>query len=916
MSRSRAGLAVVGVVAVLAALWFFGLRTPEVGVPGKGAASGSRRAGSGGAADEASGSAPRGAPGVAWDRDPEGPLRLEGQVVDQDGDPVAEALVTLRTMPPQTTRTQADGSFAFDKLISRTFYLNARAGNLVANATYKLTSTSDPVVLRARLGTTVAVQVQDESTQPIRGARIRTDRDDDPKEGDWLAQTDEAGRALVTGLEMGFAGLRVEAEGFAPGRSMVVIGEPNLDPKIASAEVTVVLHKGVAVSGRIVDEAGKPIPKARVRPIKVRSWIDPDGFSAITADEQGSFRFPVLSAGRYTFAAADGEHGRAESAPVEIADQPVRDVTITLPAGGVVAGAVVDKQGAEVPFAVVRVTIRANDQMKMYQLSRLARQVASDAHGRFEIKGLARDNLQVRAEGERAASAVAEVSLVEQLRRDDLRLTLDLDGAISGTVVDGAGEPVAEVEVRAFPDVATGGAVEPFAFTGDLATTSDGSGRFTLTGLTASAYRVSAGPGSNPFDADTSIVKVGVNDVRIVLAKPGRIVGRLVGSDGKPPTFASIHATGQLPVTTRSGEFIVSDVSPGTYEVTVRSREHTQKTVAGIKVEAGKDADAGTIELTGGRRVTGRVVDSQRRPVAGALVMAGQHMFGSDDDDDGMFREYAGGMQGPSSTRTDATGAFELRGLELGVPLQVTASHSTGKSEPVAIPPGTAEPAPLTLRLHSTGSVAGVVTVGGKPASGMMVSLIRKGERGAPLFTTTGEDGAYFIDRVGEGDYMGKATRRGSIGREPPKLLAVAGGKRTTLDFSLEGGAISLSTPVSALPDQRVDAAHILLFEGVVSLTTGEALKQRRGGSVGMDFWFPGNPPPSFKGLAPGPYSVCAQPLTGDLTNRATFKRIMEHGDTAEVICKPVTLAASPEEQTLPLALPSMKPPLPAAPAK
>src|SRR3954467_2544785 len=63
------------------------------------------------------GPAPRGlAPRWSLDVDPEGPLRLEGQVLDSEGKGVGGAEVWLGSVPARTTRTEDDGAFSFDKL--------------------------------------------------------------------------------------------------------------------------------------------------------------------------------------------------------------------------------------------------------------------------------------------------------------------------------------------------------------------------------------------------------------------------------------------------------------------------------------------------------------------------------------------------------------------------------------------------------------------------------------------------------------------------------------------------------------------------------------------------------------------------------------------------------------------------------
>lgn len=915
MKRSHAGIAVLALAAALVAVWFFVLREPEGAA--RSAAAAARTTGKGGQGGDGGelaggeGEASGDAAGDVRDRDPQGPLRLDGQILDAAGAPIGDAVVMLSTVPPSTTRSQADGSFHFDKLVSRTFTVSGRAGTLVGSTFYKLTSTSDPVVLRLRQGATVAVHVQDEAAHPVAGARIRTDGDDDPRDSTWLATSDAEGRALVTGVPGGWERFIAEAPGYAQGQGMAVVGEPNADPRLSSAEVTIVLRKGVAVSGRVLDGAGKPVAGARVRAEPSRMGM-PMWWSRSTStvsDERGGFRFAAIASGRYVLAAGDGAHARGETKPIEIADQPVNDVVITLPDGGVVAGAVVDREGAEVPFAVVRLAVRIDEQdlESMMMGNQQARQVTSDAHGRFEIQGVARTRLQLRAEGESASSAIAEVSLLEVSRKDDVRLVLDVEGIISGTVVDENGEPLAELGVNVFPDVMGGAGGEGLLLRNMTSTTTDGSGGFVLRGLADVKYRIwasRAGEGGGWGD-DVVTAKPGDRNVRLILATPGRISGRLVGSDGKPPAFATVTATDQIPVTTRNGEFTVNEVAPGTYELAVRTPDHAAHTVSNLRVVAGKTTDAGTIELASGRRLTGRVIDAQKRPVAGARVRAGRYLpsFG---DEDGMF-------EGPAEMRiasatTDAGGAFELRGLLPGQELRVEASHASGRSTVLEVAAGAEDPPPVTLQLRGTGSVAGTITIGGKPFPRLQIMVALENEDSRRM-GFSGADGSYLVEGVPEGSQIVMVRGNGLTAKELKQRVTVVAGQRAKLDFKIEGGALTLIVPISALRGQQVDAAQIYLFEGTVSVSNGQAMTDRFGqGGLGVEFWFGGAPPPAFKALSPGSYTVCAMPITGQIRDSKLMERIWENLKVLSVQCKPVKLAAAPLEQRLAFELPAMVP--------
>src|SRR4051812_39793266 len=68
----------------------------------------------------------RGDATVLVDDDPAGGLRLEGLVLDADDRPVGGATVVVSANPSRTVKTETDGSFAFDKLVGRSYTLLAR----------------------------------------------------------------------------------------------------------------------------------------------------------------------------------------------------------------------------------------------------------------------------------------------------------------------------------------------------------------------------------------------------------------------------------------------------------------------------------------------------------------------------------------------------------------------------------------------------------------------------------------------------------------------------------------------------------------------------------------------------------------------------------------------------------------------
>lgn len=915
MKRSHVGIIGIGIlIAAAAAVWFFFVRAPAPSAK-KPPAIATSASPSGSAAAEPAKPPPPSGPELRWewDRDPEGPLRLDGQVVDQDGEPVGDALIVISTQPPATTRSQADGSFFFDKLVARRFTLSARAGARVGSVQTKLTSTSDPVVLRVRAGATVAVLVHDEAEKPIAGATVRLEGSEDFGASAPTATTSAEGKALLSGVEGGWTSVVAEAPGYARGAVSSMVGAASPDGKPV-AELSLTLLRGVAVSGQVVDERGKPVAGARVSYDTSGFGLGGGGRGEAKSDDKGGFRFAALAPGQYTFGASDGEHVRSLSTPIEVGAQPVRDVLITLRTGGSVRGTVVDRAGAAVPFAVVRIAPHPDGGMREAMIG--ARQVASDERGAFEIRGLPRARLQLRAEGEAAASAILEVSLVEAARQEGLQVVLDVEGAISGVVVNERGEPMPELSVRCAPDFTAGAALDSFALTGMSSTTSDGSGAFTVRGLPPGAYRlwVDREGASGAGYERSQPAKPGDRDVRIVVAAPGRILGKIATGEGKAPALAKVSLSMTSQVTTRDGAFVLAEVEPGKYDVRMRGPDFAERVLRDVQVSAGKDTDLGTITVVRGRRVTGLVVDGEQRPVAGAKVrLAAFLVFEA-----GNTRDLTNGfddMQGVATATSDATGAFTLTGVSSLKQSQLAAETAQGRSEVATVPPGEGDPPPFTLRLRSFGSIAGAVTVNGKPAGRVSFNVQSKDAKAsAAIFATSNEDGSYVLERIPEGTYTVSAQRAGAMSmRAVTADVKVVAGRRSKLDFDIEEGkGATLEVQVSALPSQEVNAAQILLFEGAFAATTGQELMSSISRAIGVAFWM-GGAVPAFKDVKAGPHTVCGLPITGPILDSRFSQRLQENMGTLAVYCKPVTVTAA-ARQTFPMALPAMRP-LPESPA-
>ncbi|MEO8551390.1 MAG: carboxypeptidase-like regulatory domain-containing protein, partial [Kofleriaceae bacterium] len=767
--------------------------------------------------------APTSHPEWSLDLDPEGPLQLEGQVVDGDGHGVGGAEVWLGSVPPRTVKTEGDGTFSFDKLVGRTYRLTARSGDQVGGPiVYKLTQGSDPAILQLAGAAKLTVTVRDDKHAPIANADVTADEEDGVK-----AKTGADGTATLSPVHPGWVSAHAVAEGYAPNSAFTSVGSAN-----ATGHIDIVLHTGVAVTGLVVDEQHKPIAKARVTTAGL--WNLGSAVEPVTSDAHGKFAL-VLAAGTHTLVAVDSEHAPARSKPVVISTKAVDGIEIVMKAGGHLAGRVVDAKHQPVAYATVRTAGKGTD---MGMVPR--RQTTTGKDGTFELRGLTRTKLDVRAESDVSASKIVSFDLTPAPDKTGVELLLDVTGTIAGIVVDDKGAPVPEVTVSSTPDVWGGADAEGLALAGFATATTDGAGAFTIHGLPDGPYKLAAARHMNERRGggrtDGTSAKTGDANVKLVLASPGSIKGMIAKADGRPPTFATARTGSRAGTpTSESGAFELDELEPGAYDVTLHGPEFADVIKRDVKVEAGKPTDLGTINVARGRILTGKVVDANGAPIAGAHIRVGDILFQFQGAEDQMSTfEDASGVR---SAYTDQDGAFSV----IGIPKKqcnTMADSDKGRSDAVAIAAGEDDPPPVTLQLHGFGTIVGKVTSKGQPATGVAITDTPKAGGAQLQVIQADETGGFTITKATEGAHVLSAMQQGGMTmKSTSTTVAVTSGTTTNVTIDIPIGTISLTVAVK--PTGQVDAAQIFLFRGAVAATTAKDVETGflNGGVAGMKFW-------------------------------------------------------------------------------
>ncbi|HEY4239004.1 MAG TPA: sigma-70 family RNA polymerase sigma factor [Kofleriaceae bacterium] len=732
------------------------------------------------------------------DADPKGALRLEGQVIDEHDQPVAHALVAIDTNPPTTVETDAGGAFVFDGLLRRDYWIEATAGDRYAGPVrLRLGDKPEPVTLRTRAGGTVEVAVTNRSGgAPIAGAEVEL-----RSTLTWTATTGADGIARLTGVGAIRAPLAVRAAGLAPAAVMIkTSGDANTPDRVA-----VSLARGAALSGRVVDEHGAPIAKARVTAMSTAdAWpvVDPQR-DGVVAGADGTFAIESLSAGTWRLTAAGGDFAPTTSVPITVdGEHEHTGVELVLAPGGAVHGTVRDAAGAPVAGADVSVVVRG------FVPWRTRRQAVTDDAGAFTIGGLARRSYDVVAWHETAASQIVPVELAAASARD-VTLVLDITGAITGTVVDTRGQPLGDAQVVASP---VQGDRAAWDVRGVQETVTDQGGAFRFAGLPGGSYVVSAArPGASEAALQLSpgiTTEPGGGPIQIVVPAEGRAVGKVRLVDGSAPIAFTITLGGTTPVgfTAKDGSFAMR--APfGTYPLTI-SGPGFMTASEPVTIDEAKDTDLGTIVVSPGRSISGRVVDEHGAPVAKAAVVAGALLTGGGTDlyikDESIATK---------DTQTDDTGRFVLDGFPPMALTVIAGKTGVGRSASVRLPSGP-DSATLDLVLAPTTRLEGTITSKGAPLPDTVVIANPVGAIAQNFFVTTGPDGGFVIDALAPGTYV-VSPMIGGGGPGPKNIylrrVELVAGATARVDIDATAGPITLSLSVKTdagapLPNAAISA--------------------------------------------------------------------------------------------------------------
>jgi Carboxypeptidase regulatory-like domain len=420
------------------------------------------------------------------------------------------------------------------------------------------------LTLELRRSSRLQLHVTDEEDRPLEHLRVRLQS----PEGFVLLRdpTGSEAAALSLGpLAEGEYELALSAPGFLEQRRVV-----DLSP--GEHLLASVMHRSVAIRGRVVDRAGRPVAEAQLTAFST----SPMTASAVSGPD-GGFELPLPAGAEVVLTVVAPSVGRAElkaAAPAE--------VLIALAPGAGLELQLRDPGGSALPSA----------QARLERLGERPVELELDEAGHGLCWGLRPGTWTLHVEGEGLLAQARQVTLSEG-HLEAQTVTLDPGAVLEGVVVDWEGRPV------------VGAAISSPA-SGTRLTEDDG--RFVVQGLPSGPVKLEVALpwGDSIPEATYQAPAKGL----VLKAPPTRSVrGEVVDEAGAPITEFTVDTQ---QVSAADGRFVAMARQP---EIEVAAGGFRPD-----RVPVPASGDVGRLVLRPLARVEGEVRDAQGQPAAGVRV--------------------------------------------------------------------------------------------------------------------------------------------------------------------------------------------------------------------------------------------------------------------------------------------------------
>jgi hypothetical protein len=627
-----------------------------------------------------------------------GGVALSGTVVDATGGPVPHARVrAVRLVPPQFSldvESDDGGRFAFS-LPEGSILVAAEADGYAPSRAQAVAPSRDVKLVLTPGASVRGVVIAAESRQPLPGMRVRAVLSSNRNAPLFAsAISDERGAFRIEGLEPG-------------AYALSALGGPwfgelprSIDLGLADqvGDVELIVSAAAEVSGRVMRESGGACEQGfvalRATAAAPGGAVSRDARRAFLGQEQvaeiqpdGAVHFPGMQPGHYKVAVrCIGRLLRAGPQSLQVAADPIADLTWTVADGTALVVSVVDGRKQPVAFAPFALRKPENEAGR-----RAITVYHSDARGHFEIPGLPPGEYELLPrQGARADSGV-KVELRAELPR--VAATLELPGSSSIEVTVETAEGAARDDVRVSARLVQPALVVEPSVAKPLRAVALGNGRFRVGPIAAASYVVSADDGVNPqvrASADDGRVTVGEGAtarVKLVLPRAASLSGRVSDERGAPAANVWVSASratvaaggglaqlpafgpGQRVLTDGDGQFALEGLVQGA-RYTLRAIEPYGSAAVVKDVTPGSPVQ---VRLPAPATIAGAVLDAGGQPVPQFSIQVTSLASGSVRD----------------HTVADAQGRFALSDVAPGkVRLALVTPYGESAGQELELPPG------------------------------------------------------------------------------------------------------------------------------------------------------------------------------------------------------------------------------------
>lgn len=448
-----------------------------------------------------------------------------------------------------------------------------------------------------------------------------------------------------------------------------------------------VLRQGSTLVGTVVDDGGGVVAGAELHLdsayVLTGDTKSPDRMSTV-ADATGRFEFKNVAGGPRNLTVSAPGYGTTIISNVDFKgtadDRQEREVKLSpgFPLGGRVL-----VQGTNQPLAGATVTA-----MTFNATSQSRGEAVSGPDGSFLVENLQQGAYMLQVE----LDCYSQVRM-NRVQVGDMNIVAEMRPRtkVSGTVLDASGNPVRSFTVSP-KRAGDGGTDQLFLENLGLDESFESEdGTFTVCNFDKGTYVIAIeapGYATAMSEKFTVVENQTPINVTIRVSQGGAVRGKLIDASGNPikgavvgsfdaglddindPLFGNLISTGATKRKVRSdrdGNFELKMLAPADYQLEIVHPSYTRTIVANLRVIEGQTVNAGSITMTGGGRVSGKVFDQAGQPVVRGSV----HM---------------GSTEGTVITfdaRTDSEGRYSIEHVPAGN-YQISASRSAagGATDP------------------------------------------------------------------------------------------------------------------------------------------------------------------------------------------------------------------------------------------